>query len=211
MVESGELKPLKITCTSSDCGNNLHCFRTTKKMKQQGLDGTCRSCGARLVDWQRVHLRDLSDVTYTFDALKFEMIRHHFWHISLSQYAIRYALRKGRKDLSQATENQIRRAVGPASPPFDGRQTPRETSPKANAIHYAQHATASCCRKCIEEWHGIPQGRTLSNQEIVYLSDLAMRYLLEKVPGLIPKDQKLRVTESAATAMRSISTKAHAN
>ena len=189
--DSGGLKPLEITCTSSDCGNNLHCFKATKTMKQQGLDGTCRSCGARLVDWQRVHRRDLSDVTYTFDALKFEMIRHHFWHIPLSQYAIRYALRKGRKDLSQATKNQIRRAVGPANHPFDGRQTPRETSPKANAIHYAQHATASCCRKCIEEWHDIPQRRTLSNQEIVYLSDLAMRYLLEKVPGLIPKNQKL--------------------
>ena len=204
---NGGLKPLKITCTSSDCSKNLHCFRATKKMKQQGREGTCRSCGVRLVNWQRIHQQDLSDVTYTFNALKFEMIRHHFWHTPLSQYAIRYALRKGPADLSKATERQIRRLVGPANPAFDGRQTPRETSKKANAIHYAQHATASCCRKCIEEWHGIRQGRELTDQEIVYFSNLAMRFLLERVPGLIPKDSKLSITDSTW----STSTKAHAN
>ena len=211
LEEVAGLKPLKITCTSSDCDKNLHCFRATKKMKQQGMEGTCRSCGARLVDWQRVHRRDFSDVTYTFKALKFEMIRHHFWHVSLSQYAIRYALRKGRTGLSEATKKQIRGLVGSSNPAFDGRQTPRETSSKANAIHYAQHATASCCRKCIEEWHGIPQGRALGNEEVVYLSDLAMLYLLEQVPGLISKAKKLPATESATAAFRSTSTKAHAN
>ncbi len=36
---------------------------------------------------------------------------------------------------------------------IDGRQTPRE----GNTIFYAQHATASCCRTCIEYWHGIPK------------------------------------------------------
>ena len=190
------LKPLKITCTSSDCGKNLHCFRATKKMKQQGLKGTCRSCGLRLVDWKRVHRRNFTDVSYTFNALKFEMIRHHFWHIPLSSRAIRYALRKGHKRLSEATRKQIRRLVGSANPPFDGRQTPRETSPRANAIHYAQHATAACCRKCIEEWHGIPQGQKLGDEEVFYLSDLAMLYLFERVPGLIPKHRDLLFTES---------------
>ena len=215
MVEAshaiGQLKPLKITCTSSNCRKNLHCFRATKKMKQWGLEGTCRSCGARLVDWHRVHQRDFSDVTYTFNALKFEMIRHHFWHISLSPYAIRYALRKGRTDLSQAAERQIRRLVGPANPAFDGRQTPRETSAKANAIHYAQHATASCCRKCIEEWHGIPQGRALKHEEVFYLRELAMLYLCERVPGLFPLDKNLAVAESGVASTRLTSTMAHVN
>src|SRR3989454_6847476 len=35
----------------------------------------------------------------------------------------------------------------------DGYQTQRERS--AEIVHYAQHATAACCRKCIEYWHGI--------------------------------------------------------
>ena len=207
----GVLKPLKITCTSSDCGNNLHCFRATRGMKQQGLEGTCRSCGAQLVNWRRVHRRDLSDVTYTFDALKYEMIRHHFWHIPLSQKAVRYALRKGCTGLSKTILKQIRRLVGSASPAYDGRQTPRETSPRANAIHYAQHATASCCRTCIKEWHGIPHGRELNNREIFYLSELAILYLLERIPELNPKDHKLPGTETAATATPSKFSKRHAN
>ena len=166
-------------------------------MKRQGLKGTCRSCGARLVDWQRVHRRNVADVSYTFNALKFEMIRHHFWHISLSPRAVRYALRKGRTGLLETTRKQIRRLVGPADPPFDGRQTPRETSSSANAIHYAQHATASCCRTCIEEWHGIPQGQALGDEDVFYLSDLAMLYILERVPGLAPRNENLPFQESA--------------
>ena len=48
--------------------------------------------------------------------------------------------------------------------------------------------------KCIEEWHGIPQGRPLDNEEVFYLSDLAMLYLLERIPGLIPRDKLLPFT-----------------
>ena len=196
MPKSPQLAPLKITCTSSDCTNNLHCFKATRKMKGSGEAGKCRTCGAQLVEWARVHRRDLADATYTFSALRFELIRHHFWHIPLSERAVRYALRKGRNGLRTSAERQIRRLVGPATPYRDGTQTPRETSPKANAIHYAQHATASCCRKCVEEWHGIPARRELTAEEVRYLSELAMLYLQERLPQLpdegIKSDRKTR-------------------
>jgi len=88
------LEPLKVTCTSSDCDNNLHCFSATKEMVETDAVGACRSCGAKLVDWERVHDKDLTDVRYTFDALKFEMIRHHFWHVTIDPKAVNYARRK---------------------------------------------------------------------------------------------------------------------
>ena len=72
------LEPLKVTCTSSDCDNELHCFRATTKMKAANEVGACRACGAKLVDWNRVHKKDVADVQYTLEALKYEMIRHHF-------------------------------------------------------------------------------------------------------------------------------------
>src|SRR5712671_4659068 len=93
---NGLLKPLKISCTSTDCINNLHCFQLSKKLLQLGPSGRCRSCGIQLVDWTRVHRRDANDAQYTFDALRHELIRHHFWHIPLSEYAVNYARRKGR-------------------------------------------------------------------------------------------------------------------
>jgi uncharacterized heparinase superfamily protein len=179
-----ELKPLKITCTSTDCANNLHCFRLTKKLLSQGPSGRCRNCGVQLVEWSRVHKQDISDVSYTFQALRYELIRHHFWHIQLSQRAINYARRKGKRALRHAAEHQIRKLIGDAEHPREGRQTPRETSPHANAIHYAQHATASCCRRCVAEWHGIVEGRALSEAEISYLTELAMLYINDRLPDL---------------------------
>jgi Domain of unknown function (DUF4186) len=181
---SEELKPLKITCTSTDCKNNLHCFQLTQKMKKTGPAGRCRTCGVQLVDWARIHRGNLEDVDYTFESLRYEVIRHHFWHIPIKPYAINYARRKGRIALRQAARKQIVKAVASPNHPRQGQQTPRETNPHANAIHYAQHATASCCRKCVEEWHGIPMDRVLTEQELNYLTDLAMLYVAVRVPDL---------------------------
>jgi Domain of unknown function (DUF4186) len=182
----GTLKPLKISCKSTNCTSDLHCFQLTKKMLQQGPSGRCRDCGVQPVDWSRVHRRDLLDVKYTFEALRYELIRHRFWHIALSQYAIDYARRKGKVALRAATEHHIQKAVGNPDHPVQGRQTPREDKPTANAIHYAQHATASCCRPCLEEWHGIPSDRPLTKEELTYLTDLAMLYIEARIPDLSP-------------------------
>jgi hypothetical protein len=183
-TKSTVLKPLKITCTSTDCERNLHCFRMTKKLLATGPSGRCRSCGAQLIDWPRVHRRVPDDANHTFAALQFELIRHRFWHIALSEYAVNYARRKGRALLRRAAERQIRQLVGSLKHLREGFQTPRETSLHANAVHYAQHATASCCRHCIAEWHGIPEGRPLTEDEIQYLVELAMLYLKGRIPDL---------------------------
>jgi hypothetical protein len=194
------LKPLNITCTSTDCANNLHCFRMTKKLLAQGQSGRCRRCGAELVDWGRVHKRDLNDAHYTFEALRFELIRHHFWHVLMSRRAVNYARRKGRIALRAAAEHQIRKLVGSEKHPREGRQTPRETSPHANAIHYAQHATASCCRRCVAEWHAIPEGRPLTDSEVLYLTELALLYIEDRMPDL--SDNPVQVPKMRAASER---------
>lgn len=182
-----KLPPLAITCTSSDCEQNLHCFRKTKKLIKLNLAGACRSCGAQLIDWPRVHQLSLDDIDYTFESLKKELIRHHFWHKKIDQHAINYALRKGRLGMKSAIRHRLDQALAPAEPAFDGRQTP----PTGNPIYYAQHATASCCRKCAEEWHGIPLGRELTDQEVAYLTDLAYRYVVERIPEMTDAGQKV--------------------
>lgn len=164
----GKLQPLEIKCTSTDCGNDLHCFQLTKKMLEEGPRGRCGSCDKELVEWDRVHRREITDAQYTFEAMRYELIRHHFWHIPLSEYACNYARRRGKIELRCAVRKTITRAVANPAHPVQGRQTPRENNPKANAIHYAQHATASCCRPCLEEWHGIPRDQPLSAPQIEY-------------------------------------------
>jgi Domain of unknown function (DUF4186) len=61
-----------------------------------------------------------------------------------------------------------------AEPPRDGRQTPLE----GNAIYYAQHATATCCRTCLEYWHHIPKGRPLTPEELDYFATLIDLFLV---------------------------------
>ena len=177
-----KLEPLKITCTSSDCDNGLHCFKATRQMKASNETGACRTCGAQLVDWSRVHQNDVGDVENTFEALRLELIRHHFWHVPIDEKAVLHARRKGFLKLRSAARSRIRSSVGPANLPFDGRQTPMAGS--GNVIHYAQHATASCCRKCIEYWHNIPQKRALTEEEVEYLAQLVMLYIEDRLPQL---------------------------
>jgi len=186
-----DLGPLKITCTSTRCRDNLHCFRLTQRQRREGPAGRCRTCGIELVDWKRVHRREIRDAKHTVAALQLELIRHHFWHLTLTEYAENYARRKGRSKLLDAVRHRIKQAVWSPFHPLQGRQTPRETSANANAVHYAQHATASCCRACLEEWHGIPTDRELTEEELANLTELAMLYILEKIPDLDSKGQHI--------------------
>lgn len=177
-----DLKPLKITCTSSDCENGLHCFRATRRMRMSGATGRCRSCGADLIDWKRIHRRNLQDVSFTFSSLKLEMFRHYYWHLPIDDEALRKAMRFGRTNIRERALKRIEQRIGVPSPPFDGRQTPLS----GDVIYYGQHGTASCCRKCLEEWHGIPMGRALSGREIGYLVNLVMLYIDDRMPDIPP-------------------------
>jgi hypothetical protein len=178
--------PLDIKCTSVDCDNDLHCFKQLKKMTPDQR-GRCRACGADLVDWQRLHRRDKADAKHTFAALRHELIRHHFFHKPVDDTAMRHAQRKGRMLLKQAARDRLQKYLASADPPRDGRQTPLE----GNAIYYAQHATATCCRTCLEYWHDIPKGRPLTHKEFDYCAALIDFFLDEKLPDLA--DEPIKV------------------
>lgn len=60
-----------------------------------------------------------------------------------------------------------------ALPKNDGKQTPMRGHP----VFVAQHATATCCRGCLRKWHGIAEGRTLSQQEQDYVLSVIARWL----------------------------------
>lgn len=77
--------PLKISCTDSDCERDLHCFKFHSRKMVAADRGKCRSCGADLIDWKRIHQRDKADVEHTFASLKRELIRHHAWHVAIDE------------------------------------------------------------------------------------------------------------------------------
>lgn len=75
--------------------------------------------------------------------------------------------------VAQHAREILRQRVGAAEPKNDGRQTPWRNHP----VFVAQHATATCCRGCIEKWHGLPKGRELTDEEIEQLSAVIVRWI----------------------------------
>ena len=73
----------------------------------------------------------------------------------LSEADRSYARDKGRHVIDRHAHEMLRARVGEAQPSNDGRQTPWRGHP----VFTAQHATATCCRGCIEKWHHLPKGR----------------------------------------------------
>lgn len=70
----------------------------------------------------------------------------------------------------------IDKRLAPAEPLNDGRQTPMRGHP----VFVAQHATATCCRSCLETWHGIPKGRALTGPERDHVLGAIERWLRQR-------------------------------
>jgi hypothetical protein len=76
-------------------------------------------------------------------------------------------------------EDLIAGRLAPAEPLHDGRQTPYRGHP----VFVAQHATATCCRKCLERSHQIARGQDLSPDERRYVVEVIMRWVEREIPG----------------------------
>ena len=49
---------------------------------------------------------------------------------------------------------------------------------ESHPVFIAQHATATCCRGCLEKWHAIPRGRGLSDEEQRYVVQVIHHWLV---------------------------------
>ena len=175
-------KPLKISCTNTDCKNGLHYFgpngRTKSKSKYPV--GKCADCGADFVDWQKIGTRRPQNDQYKLEMLQKEWIRHYYWeHKKPTQREINYAKRKGTKGLQGRAEEVLRGKVFAVSGWLNDVQTGY-----SGVIESAQHATATCCRKCIAYWHGVPVDAKPTEDQITYLRQWIMKYIAARFPDI---------------------------
>jgi predicted Fe-S protein YdhL (DUF1289 family) len=84
-----------------------------------------------------------------------------------------YLRQKGIPVIMEHAADFIEKRIAPASPHNDGKQTPMRHHP----VFIAQHATATCCRGCLQKWHGIPKGRSLTTAEKRFILDLIKTWL----------------------------------
>jgi len=84
-----------------------------------------------------------------------------------------YLARKGLEVVMEHAGDFIDKRLAPAEPANDGKQTPMRNHP----VFVAQHATATCCRGCLETWHAIPKGHALTVEDRQYVLDVIRRWL----------------------------------
>ena len=104
------------------------------------------------------------------DSLSKSKFRRHF---KLTKRYKDYVNEKGMDTIKRHAEDFIKKRVAPADIPNDGKQTPMKNHP----VFIAQHATACCCRKCINKWHHFPIGVELTKTQQDYLVDLIMEWI----------------------------------
>lgn len=91
----------------------------------------------------------------------------------LKQTDIEYIREKGLDKIKSHASDFIKNRIAPAEISNDGKQTPMRGHP----VFIAQHATACCCRGCIEKWHHFPKGRELTIAEQEYLVNIIMSWI----------------------------------
>lgn len=84
-----------------------------------------------------------------------------------------YIKEKGIDIIEKHCYDFIRTRLAAYPLPNDGKQTPM----KGHPVFIAQHATATCCRSCLNKWYKIPKTRNLSEKEIVFIKALIMEWL----------------------------------
>ena len=116
----------------------------------------------------------MRDLDQLFIALQRSTFRTSF---QLNAKDSTYLNEKGLVTMIDHAEDFIAKRLAPADIPNDGKQTPMRGHP----VFTAQHATACCCRGCLEKWHQIPQGILLTLDEQAYVIVVIERWLQQFV------------------------------
>lgn len=166
--------------TRESCTQGLHRFYDSRRASASGARA-CAICGAVPVDWNRLHRLVAADIPYVVSALQLEAAREWWWTAPLDERAQRSLLLVRRGGIRQRIAKRLEQSLnklyvqpnGRLAPFRDGRQTPYT----GGVIYYAQHATATCCRRCVACWFGIEEGRLIRREESEFLVEIVLAYL----------------------------------
>ena len=109
-----------------------------------------------------------------FSRLKKSKFRSSF---RLKGKELEYFKSKGTYEILNHARDFINSRLAPADIPNDGKQTPFRNHP----VFVAQHATATCCRGCLQKWHGIEKGKELTEDEVDYVVTVIGKWLENQI------------------------------
>lgn len=111
-----------------------------------------------------------------------EWLKQLFTGLSKSDFRSRFHLKeqdkeyvrqKGLDRIQEHAQDFIEKRLAPSVIPNDGKQTPMRGHP----VFIAQHATATCCRGCLEKWHKIRAGKELTPRQKEYIVHVIMLWI----------------------------------
>ena len=117
-----------------------------------------------------------NNIDDVLNSLSMSKFRSSF---KLNTNMINYVKDKGLEKIKNDAYDIISRRIMPAFPKNDGKQTPM----KGHPVFIAQHATATCCRNCLEKWHHIPKNKPLTEEEIHYIVSLIIKWIEKEMKG----------------------------
>lgn len=104
------------------------------------------------------------------ESLKKSKFRNSF---KLRKYMFEYIDKQGMDKIESHCIDFINDRLPPLPNDTDGKQTPT----KGHPVFIAQHATACCCRGCLNKWYHIPKERCLTEKEKRFIVALIMEWI----------------------------------
>lgn len=95
----------------------------------------------------------------------------------LGNYMKEYIKSKGIDTIEKHCDDFINKNLKIYNKEKDGHQTPTKNHP----VFIAQHATATCCRGCIEKWYHIPKEKELNDKEIKSIKAIIMSWINREI------------------------------
>lgn len=111
-----------------------------------------------------------NDINDVLDRLSKSTFRNSF-HLKEKDFV--YIEDKGMNKIKEHAYDFVNKRLKDISNINDGKQTPM----KGHPVFIAQHATATCCRGCLEKWHKIPKGKELTKEQVDYIVKLIMTWI----------------------------------
>lgn len=93
-----------------------------------------------------------------------------------------YSKEKGYEVIKKHAYDFINKRIKPKTIVNDGKQTPMR---QVHLVFIAQHATATCCRKCLYKWHKIPMNTVLDTKQVDYIVDIIMKWIEKEINSSI--------------------------
>ena len=112
----------------------------------------------------------MQTIDEALDKLQASKFRSKF---KLTDHDKVYVRVKGLDVIRSHAADFVHKRLAPAFIPNDGKQTPMNGHP----VFIAQHATACCCRQCLNRWYHLPLGVQLTDAQQDKIVNLIMAWI----------------------------------